>query len=135
MTVALLILIVGAVAKKGWFYWFFAALAVLWLSACYEMFYIGGGADHHTGLITAALLRQIGNGPWLAAWGIFIFILSYGGAIWLLRKGWMIEKTGEQPFALNKAVKIATVVIWSIYWIAEAFAIYAIYALSQSASG
>jgi hypothetical protein len=136
MTVALLIVIVGGVAKKGWFYWFFAALAVLWLSVCYELFYIssgsGSGADLHTGLITAVLLTHFGNGPWLAAWGIFIFILSYGGAIWLLRKGWVIEKTGKQPFALSKAVKIATVAIWSIYWIAEAFAIYAIYTLSQA---
>jgi hypothetical protein len=133
MLVPLLIVLVGAIGRRGWFYWLFAGFAVFWLAVCYRLFFLGGADPNApTGIISAALQSHFGDGLVLATWGVIAFILTYGGVIWLVRKGWNIEKTKQYPFPLSKKVKSITVGIWTLFGILQAAVIFSAYILSHA---
>jgi uncharacterized membrane-anchored protein len=119
-------MVVGAVARRSWFYWFFGSLATIWLWLSFRLFFLGD-AIHPPGAIAGVIQSYFGDGAIYIVFGILVVAITYGGTFWLTWKGWKTDKSKKYPFALSKKVKLATVFLWVLFWVVEAFAAYSAY--------
>lgn len=88
----------GIFRFRGREYWKWLAILFVWMLAAQLLFAGGGTLENPSGdgLITHQIRVATNDGPGMGVFAIVFVIVYWGGAIWMLRKMWLVGKQLEE---------------------------------------
>ncbi len=97
MLIAYIAALLGIFRFRSRDYWKWLAILFTWMLAANMLFYAGGTLEDPTrdGIVTRQIRLAINDGPGMGVFAIAFIVTYWGGAIWMLRKMYLVGKEAE----------------------------------------